>query len=228
MPRVGVRELKNRASEILRAVREEGAEYIITYQGRPSAILLPIDIGEEELEDYILAHHPHFVELRERACEWVLMERFPDLGFKFNLVDREGSPLPEVMSVAGSDAAVQLRGSTNERHNQPGDRDVTTAEWIPIITNRIVRNFHPLRIILFGSHARGDAGSESDVDLLVVLPQVTDKRKAAVEIRRALSDFSVAKDIIVTTPEEIVRRGDLVGTVLRPALREGKVLYERG
>lgn len=191
MPKVGVRELKNRASEILRAVREEGAEYIITYQGRPSAILLPIDIGEEELEDYILAHHPHFVELRERAwqavhqgefvpsqgpylstppevvpqaldaqavtqliahvvapipsleavyvwtrpwgfecwlvanrsteeerfrlydVEWVLMERFPDLGFKFNLVDREGSPLPEVMSVAGSDAAVQLRGSTN-------------------------------------------------------------------------------------------------------------------
>ena len=67
MPRVGVRELKNRASEILRAVREEGAEYIITYQGRPTAVLLPIDMDEDELEDYILAHHPHFVELRDRA-----------------------------------------------------------------------------------------------------------------------------------------------------------------
>jgi predicted nucleotidyltransferase len=105
---------------------------------------------------------------------------------------------------------------------------VTTAEWIPVIANRIVRDFQPLRIILFGSYARGEANAESDVDLLVVLPQVADKRKAAVEIRRALGDLPVAKDIIVTTPEEIARRGDLVGTVLRPALREGKVLYERG
>jgi len=104
---------------------------------------------------------------------------------------------------------------------------MTTAEWIPVITNRIVCDFHPLRIILFGSHARGDAGPGSDVDLLVVLPQVADKRKTTVEIRRALCDFPVAKDIVVTTPEEIARRGDLVGTVLRPALREGKVLYER-
>ena len=62
MPRVGVRELKNQTSEILRAVREERAEYIITYQGRPMAVLLPIDIGDEELEDYVLSHHPHFVE----------------------------------------------------------------------------------------------------------------------------------------------------------------------
>ena len=46
-------------------------------------------------------------------------------------------------------------------------------------------------------------------------------------IRRALADLPVCKDIVVTTPEEIIRRGDLIGTVLRPALREGKVLYER-
>jgi prevent-host-death family protein len=69
MPKVGVRELKNKTSEILRAVREEGAEYIITYQGRPMAVLLPLD--EEELEDYVLSHHPHFVELRERARQAV-------------------------------------------------------------------------------------------------------------------------------------------------------------
>ena len=54
-----------KASEILRAVREEGAEYIITYQGRPMAVLLPVD--EDELEDYVLSHHPHFIELREQA-----------------------------------------------------------------------------------------------------------------------------------------------------------------
>ena len=55
----------------------------------------------------------------------------------------------------------------------------------------------------------------------------SNKRMAAVAIRRALADLPVCKDIVVTTPEEITRRGDLIGTVLRPALREGKVLYER-
>ena len=104
---------------------------------------------------------------------------------------------------------------------------MTTAAVIQIMTDRIVRDFHPLRIILFGSHARGDAGLESDIDLLVVLPQVANKRLAAIAIRRALADLPVCKDIVVTTPEEITRRGDLIGTVLRPALREGKVLYER-
>jgi hypothetical protein len=57
---------------------------------------------------------------------------------------------------------------------------------------------------------------------------VSPKRREVVEMRRALGDLPVSKDVIVTTPEEIDRRGDLVGTVLRPALREGRVLYERG
>jgi predicted nucleotidyltransferase len=95
------------------------------------------------------------------------------------------------------------------------------------MAERIVRDYDPVKIILFGSHARGEAGPESDIDLLVVLPEVANKRQAAVAIRRVLRDLPVPKDIVVTTPEEIARRGDLVGTVLRPALREGKVLYER-
>jgi predicted nucleotidyltransferase len=103
-----------------------------------------------------------------------------------------------------------------------------TAEMaIDVMVDRIVQRFHPLRVILFGSHARGSAVPESDVDLLVVLREVVDKRRTTVEIRRALGDLPVSKDIIVTTPDEIARRGDLVGGVLRPALREGKVLYEQ-
>jgi predicted nucleotidyltransferase len=104
---------------------------------------------------------------------------------------------------------------------------MTTNELIADMTDRIARDFHPLRIILFGSHARGDATADSDVDLLVVLAEAPDKRQAAIEIRRVLRDLPVSKDIIVTTPDEIARRGDLIGPVLRPALREGKVLYER-
>jgi len=99
--------------------------------------------------------------------------------------------------------------------------------WVNRMANQIIRQFHPLRLILFGSNARGDAGPNSDIDFLVVFPHVDDKRQRAVEIRRALSHFAVAKDIIVSTPYEIAARGDMVGTFLRPALREGKVLYEQ-
>ena len=104
---------------------------------------------------------------------------------------------------------------------------MTPEAAIETMVKRIVQRFHPLRVILFGSHARGTATPDSDVDLLVILPHVTDKRRATVEIRRVLGDLPVSKDVIVTTPEEIVRRGGLAGSLLRPALREGKVLYEQ-
>jgi len=103
----------------------------------------------------------------------------------------------------------------------------SSEEWIEIATGRIARRFDPLRIILFGSRARREDRQGSDVDLLVVLSAVEDKHRAAVEIRRLLADIPLAKDIIVTTPGEIVRRGDIIGSILRPAVREGKVLYER-
>jgi predicted nucleotidyltransferase len=95
------------------------------------------------------------------------------------------------------------------------------------MVDRIVQRFGPERVVLFGSHARGTADWESDVDLLVVLRDVGDKRRTTIEIRRALGDLPISKDIVVTTPAEIADRGELVGSVLRPALREGKVLYER-
>jgi len=49
----------------------------------------------------------------------------------------------------------------------------------------------------------------------------------AIQILSALSDLPVPKDVLVTMPDEIARRGHLGGSILRPALREGKVLYER-
>lgn len=100
-------------------------------------------------------------------------------------------------------------------------------EYLAEAIERIVRQFAPLRIILFGSWARGQASSDSDLDLLVVLPHVENKRRATVQILRALNELPMSKDIIVATPEEIAARGNSVGNVLRPALREGKVVYER-
>ncbi len=104
---------------------------------------------------------------------------------------------------------------------------MTSETIISTMVDRIVERFQPSRIVLFGSRARGDVNKWSDVDLLVVMGGVTDKRSAAVEIRRSLGDLPVSKDIVVATPDEIASRGSIVGTVLHAALREGKVVYDR-
>ncbi len=104
---------------------------------------------------------------------------------------------------------------------------MTSETIISTMVDRIVRQFQPSRVVLFGSQARGTANEWSDVDLLVVMNDVPDKHRVAVEIRRSLGDLPVSKDIVVVTPDEIESRGHMVGTVLRAALREGTVVYER-
>jgi len=95
------------------------------------------------------------------------------------------------------------------------------------MVRRIVRDFHPERAILCGSHARGEAGPNSDVDLLIVTLVEGPKHRKQVEIRVALHDIRIPKDIIVTTSEDFAWRKDVVGTIEYPAVREGKVLYAR-
>lgn len=104
----------------------------------------------------------------------------------------------------------------------------THPEPLRTMIERIVQQFDPVRIILFGSRARSAGRPDSDYDLLIVLSKVEDKRRAVVAILRALNGIPASKDIVVTTPDEIKARGDTLGFVLRPALREGKVVYERG
>jgi HEPN domain-containing protein len=104
---------------------------------------------------------------------------------------------------------------------------MTVADEITLMTERIVRRCDPLAIILFGSQARGDAGPRSDVDLLVVLPDGADMSEAGLSISQEVCGLHPPADVLITTPAEIHRRGNLVGTVLRPALRDGKLLYQR-
>jgi len=92
---------------------------------------------------------------------------------------------------------------------------------------RIVERFDPERIILFGSAGRGEAGPDSDVDLLVVMPIQGSRREKAVEIGVAVNDNPVPKDIFVTTPEDFKWRKNIVGTIERPAAREGRLVYAR-
>lgn len=105
--------------------------------------------------------------------------------------------------------------------------NITKTKEIQQMVRRIVSRFHPERIILFGSHARGDAGPDSDVDLLIVLPFSGSKREKQLEIRLALQSIKTPKDIVVTTPEEFLWRQEIPGTIERPAAREGKLLYAR-
>ena len=108
-----------------------------------------------------------------------------------------------------------------------GNRYHVTPGKITRIARRIVTKFHPEKIILFGSWARGDARPDSDVDLLVVMSVAGSKRQKAVKIGVSLHDIPVAKDVIVVTPEEFEWRKDVIGTIEWPASREGKVLYAR-
>jgi predicted nucleotidyltransferase len=109
----------------------------------------------------------------------------------------------------------------------PGSKK-TIRNKIQEMVDRIVRRFDPEMIILFGSHARGQAGPDSDVDLLVVMRVNGSKREAQMQVRSAVHDIRVPKDVIVSTPEEFEWRKEIVGTIERPAAREGKVLYARG
>src|SRR5437870_7454218 len=106
-------------------------------------------------------------------------------------------------------------------------RNTITQALIRRIVKRIVQQFDPEQIILFGSQARGDDGPDSDVDLLVVMDVEGSNLEKCVEIRGALHDFLVPLDVVVTRPEDFAWRKDVVGTIEWPASREGKVLYAR-
>ncbi len=99
----------------------------------------------------------------------------------------------------------------------------------PEVITCLVNGFDPLQIILFGSRARGDSDARSDFDLVVVLPEVTDKHATAVAMLVALGHLAVPVDVIPADAAEIAEHsgGKAAGTALAAALREGEVVYER-
>ena len=91
---------------------------------------------------------------------------------------------------------------------------------------RIVQEFQPEKIILFGSYASGQPRPDSDVDLLVVLPfEGKGFRKSLEILNRVSPEFSV--DLLARRPEDTARRYAEGDPLVREALDHGKVLYER-
>ena len=93
------------------------------------------------------------------------------------------------------------------------------------VVRRIVEVARPERIILFGSAARGEAGPDSDLDLLVVKRGVEHRRRLAQRIYKRLLGVEVPVDVLVVTPDDIEEFRDKVGTIIGPALREGREVY---
>jgi uncharacterized protein len=85
----------------------------------------------------------------------------------------------------------------------------------------------PATVILFGSHARGEADGRSDVDFLVIEDELTDQIGEYVRLRKAILELGSAADILVVSREHAEARRHVPGSVIRAAFREGQVVVER-
>lgn len=93
------------------------------------------------------------------------------------------------------------------------------------LVGRIVGAVQPLRIIVFGSAARGDMTADSDIDILVVMPEGTHRLRMARHIYQQIHGFGHPVDIMVTTPSVLDRQKDNIGLIYRAILAEGKEVY---
>ncbi|MCX5654653.1 MAG: nucleotidyltransferase domain-containing protein [Planctomycetota bacterium] len=101
------------------------------------------------------------------------------------------------------------------------------TEQIGEVVDAIVERFHPRRVVLFGSYARGDAHADSDVDLLVEMETSASPPERVMQISRLFGRRRWSLDVVVYTPEEVQRLRAVTGTLVSVVEAEGKVLYER-
>ena len=103
----------------------------------------------------------------------------------------------------------------------------TALQDVDRLVRRIVDTVHPLRIILFGSRARGDARPDSDLDLLVVMPDGTHRRQTTQRLYRGIQDAGISIDMLVATPSDLEKHKGTPGYVYKTILREGRDVYPR-
>jgi len=95
------------------------------------------------------------------------------------------------------------------------------------VVHRIVKTINPEKVVLFGSGARGEMQSTSDLDILVIAPSALPRYRRSVPLYLALSNILMPMDIVVYTPEEVDEWRNVRQVFVTTALREGRVLYER-
>ncbi|MEW6380740.1 MAG: nucleotidyltransferase domain-containing protein [bacterium] len=97
------------------------------------------------------------------------------------------------------------------------------------ITQRMVEELKPEKIILFGSYARGTPNEDSDLDILVIVSQSNESpTKRATRAYHCLRGLPMPKDILVYTQEEVEKRRKVHASLISQVLEEGKVIYEGG
>lgn len=104
---------------------------------------------------------------------------------------------------------------------------MTVNDFIQFVVKKFVSSFHPEKIYLFGSQAREDSNSDSDIDFLIIESSQQPKRKRSLKFRRALRGNNLYPvDILVYTPDEFEKEQHIKGTIAYNVIKEGQVLYE--
>ncbi|NOX53317.1 MAG: nucleotidyltransferase domain-containing protein [Planctomycetes bacterium] len=104
-------------------------------------------------------------------------------------------------------------------------KQAVTQDVLDEIVRRIVAAVRPLRIILFGSAARGQTGADSDLDLLIVVRDGCHTRQVAQHLYSQLRGIGCAKDLVVVQESDVRKHGDNPYLIIHDALRDGKELY---
>lgn len=108
-------------------------------------------------------------------------------------------------------------------------RDIMTVKSNSIVIEQLVRKIvelvHPMRILVFGSAARENMGPNSDIDVLVVMPEGVHRRHTAQFLYRHARDIGVPFDVLVATPRDLEKHKNNIGLIYKTVLQEGKEVY---
>jgi len=108
--------------------------------------------------------------------------------------------------------------------HMPSTAEIQTA--VQEVTRRIIETARPQRIVLFGSAVRGRLTHDSDLDLLVIMRGPVHRRQLAQKIQRNLHGVALPVDVVVVTEADIQDSAQGGFSIIRPALKEGRVLYD--
>ena len=104
--------------------------------------------------------------------------------------------------------------------------DAQVEDILAEMTRRLVREFAPEQVILFGSHAWGEPNADSDVDLFVVVKESDQTPyQRGVRAHHVLGDLNMPKDVLVKTRSELERKQTVIASLENLILKSGRLLY---